>query len=518
MFVGTKHLLKPRIQVWLLFALALFLLVPKIGDGILANYDDCYYAQKAKEILSSGDWLTLHYAGRPRFDNPPLFFWLMAVAFKTFGVSKFAAIISSALAGIFSIVLTYAVARFFFAPPVAYLSSFLLLTTPYFTKHARRSMLDVFVAFLYLLAFWAFIKGVRRADEGRRPAWFLLAGFGVGCAIMTKSIIGVLPLFVMVGFLLATGRAKLLYHPLSLVGFAVMILTVLPWYLGQYLLHGAAFLDGHFGRLLYDHAVAGKYSHYAWYDHFGYLRDMLRNGWPWVLPFFAGLAWHAVRSFGGPARAGSRTPAAPPGGADGISATHRPSVPPDRVERDASIFLTLWGAGLLAILSLAEERMLRYIIPLFPAMAIAAASMLGGWFGSEERQRRLVALTSALLALAAAVIVLTPIRLSTERNTGVYRLAIAAREVVPPGDTVLNLDQYYWSVSNTFLFYSGRDVTEPIRDRALFVKEASSGRFGLVTQAAYESLFPDRTEQFPVVARSDGWVLFRGAVPGSARD
>ncbi|MGY8766462.1 MAG: ArnT family glycosyltransferase, partial [Nitrospinaceae bacterium] len=76
-------------------------------DNGIQNYDDAYYAQKAKEILESGSLWLITYSGIPAFDNPPMPFWLTAMAYSLFGVSTYSAIFSSALFGTGIILITY---------------------------------------------------------------------------------------------------------------------------------------------------------------------------------------------------------------------------------------------------------------------------------------------------------------------------------------------------------------------------------------------------------------------------
>lgn len=504
MLVDSKLFSKPKFQICMIGILALFLLVPKIGDGILADYDDCYYAQKAKEILKSGDWITMQYSGRPRFDNPPLFLWLIALSFKLFGISKYSAVLVSALAGVLSILLTYSIARALFAPHVAYLSSFMLLTTPYFTKHARRAMMDVPLAFFYLVAFWSFIKGIEQYEGKKRPTWFLVTGLGVGCAILIKSVLGVLPLLVMCFYLLVSRKGSLLLHPLSFAGIGVALLTALPWFISQYLVHGRVFLEWHFGNLLWKRAVTGRYGTAGWHDHLGYVLDLSKEGWPWVPFFFAGILYMLFFLWR------RKVPAGVSGVVSGQTPLEQHRHRPLRSGTHGPLFITAWVVGVLAVVSLAQERMLRYIIPVFPGMAIAAASLFGCYFASESRRYRMVLCTMLVLCLAAAAIVLTPIKLSKERKRDIYRLALVAAEVVPEGNVVVNLNQYYWSLSNVFLFYSDRDVTAPVKDHSLFKNEISRERFGILTRGEFDSLFETGSDQVEIVAGSGEWLLIVG--------
>ena len=64
---------RPGAATLALALLALFIVFAHLGEGHLANFDDCYYAEKAKEMVGSGDWITPHYDGQVSLDNPPLF-------------------------------------------------------------------------------------------------------------------------------------------------------------------------------------------------------------------------------------------------------------------------------------------------------------------------------------------------------------------------------------------------------------------------------------------------------------
>ena len=77
-----------KLQIsFLIFAALLIFLGRQLDTGITI-YDDVYYAQKAKELLNSGSLWDITYAGTPAFDNPPLPFWFMALAFSVFGGSS----------------------------------------------------------------------------------------------------------------------------------------------------------------------------------------------------------------------------------------------------------------------------------------------------------------------------------------------------------------------------------------------------------------------------------------------
>jgi hypothetical protein len=52
-----------------------------------------------REMLARGDWVTPHFNGQPRFDKPILFYWLILLSYRVFGITEFAVRFWSALAG-----------------------------------------------------------------------------------------------------------------------------------------------------------------------------------------------------------------------------------------------------------------------------------------------------------------------------------------------------------------------------------------------------------------------------------
>ena len=72
-------------------ALALALLLPGLGAAPFDDPGEGQHAEIAREILASGDWLTLRLNGVRYFDKPPLLYWLAAGAFAVLGDGEWAA-------------------------------------------------------------------------------------------------------------------------------------------------------------------------------------------------------------------------------------------------------------------------------------------------------------------------------------------------------------------------------------------------------------------------------------------
>jgi 4-amino-4-deoxy-L-arabinose transferase-like glycosyltransferase len=65
--------------------------------GII-DYDEGYYAQAAKEMAMTGNWVTPYVNGIRFLEKPPFLYWVTAVSFKLFGINEFALRLPTAVA------------------------------------------------------------------------------------------------------------------------------------------------------------------------------------------------------------------------------------------------------------------------------------------------------------------------------------------------------------------------------------------------------------------------------------
>ena len=154
----------------------------------MKNYDDAFYAQKAKEVYESRDLWVITFAGVPDFANPPLPLWCMALAYSTFGISSFSAIFPSALFGLGIVLLTYRLASHFYKDSwIACVASLVLISPGIFIDYSRRAMVDIPLTFFVAFALFAFLK----AKTNKR--WYLVFGLATAGRILSKSVLGIFP-------------------------------------------------------------------------------------------------------------------------------------------------------------------------------------------------------------------------------------------------------------------------------------------------------------------------------------
>src|SRR4030043_901968 len=86
-------------------SLALF--VPFIGGVHLFDWDEINFAESAREMILTDDYLTVRINFLPFWEKPPLFIWFQVLSMKLFGINEFAARFPNAICGIFTLLFLY---------------------------------------------------------------------------------------------------------------------------------------------------------------------------------------------------------------------------------------------------------------------------------------------------------------------------------------------------------------------------------------------------------------------------
>ncbi len=406
-------LASPAFQFTLVILLALSFYFSKLGGHGLATWDDCYYAEKAKEILQTGDWLTMHYNREPIFDNPPFYMWLAALSFKIFGVTDYAAKFPSALMGVLTVALTFVLGRRWFDAWTGFFAAFVLAATPTFNKYARHAMLDVTLTFFVTLALFSLVLAL---EKDRR--YFLLWGTAIAIGVLIKSVLGLFPLFISLAYLLLRKDFKIFLSPYFWCGIIIAFGLGGFWYLHQWLLFGEDFLRVHFGWLILQRGFQMQPE--PWYAHLSYLKDLLIYYWPW-LPLLLLGSFYMLRNV--------------------------------KAREPIPLLLMLWIASYLFILSAMQARRLWYLMPIFPAAAMVAAHALHRLL-SPRAKLIFAQVVLAILIVANIVVNATPLQIESEREKDIRILAPYVRHFGEAGARVLGFRKDYYSLNNALLFYS----------------------------------------------------------------
>ena len=95
----------------LIIVIGSFLFIPFIGQSHLFDWDEINFAEAAREMLVTNDWLTVQINYLPFWEKPPLFIWMQALSMKIFGVNEFAARFPNAICGIVTLLVLFRLGR-----------------------------------------------------------------------------------------------------------------------------------------------------------------------------------------------------------------------------------------------------------------------------------------------------------------------------------------------------------------------------------------------------------------------
>jgi 4-amino-4-deoxy-L-arabinose transferase-like glycosyltransferase len=450
---------------WILAALSAILLLAPIRAGDLAGYDDARYALVAKHVVLSGHWLEIESNGGPALEHPPLFSWMQAALFIPFGLSDPLAKLPSALCGLGVILLTAWLGRRITGDPFAgVLAMFVMATSIYFVKYAARAMTDVPFTFFFLAAVCAWLLG----EED--PRWLLAAGAFAAMAQLTRALAGFsIPLLFAVDLLANRRRRPLGY----LIG-ATLIAFLPPaaWYAQWIYRYGEEFFVSH--SLYMNQEVTGSLSP-AWRRYTGafeYIWMIAKSYWPWLPAMIAGLLAVIRKN--------------------------------DRRSR----ILILWVAVVYVLCAITKSRVLRYMLPAYPAFAILSAIGLLWMLPVRYLWNGLRVLTPALGAFVLFIAIRPPVNLHAVDTRAIARASTAATH---PGELITFYDDGAprFDEMNEMLWYGDRyfvPVMEPDQlpealekpKTQVFIVDANTFR------ARVESRMPNQ-----VIARAGHLVCFR---------
>jgi 4-amino-4-deoxy-L-arabinose transferase-like glycosyltransferase len=234
--------LRPLV-VLLLAALVLF--TARMGDLSLASLEDAFYAREAVEMARSGRIYTVTWNGLPTHQHPPLHLWLVARAFAALGERDLAARLPTVLLALGTLALTWRIGVLTVGRAAAVAATACLLATPIFVDNARRLMMEVPLTFWITATVWVYL------EARGRPRWHVALAVPLGAAILTKSVLGLMPLLALVGVLASEELRAPLRRPWVWIGFALGLGIGASWLGHQWWTPGSGAVASH----LFAHVV-----------------------------------------------------------------------------------------------------------------------------------------------------------------------------------------------------------------------------------------------------------------------
>jgi 4-amino-4-deoxy-L-arabinose transferase-like glycosyltransferase len=274
---------KQLVFLWLIVCFVA--LTYKLGGVPPYHSDENYYVESVRNMVESGDYLTPIYRDEKRFAKPVLYYWMMSVSYKVFGVSLISARLTSALFGSLAIGLLYLLSRQLFEGRVA-LYSVLILPASYMHFHISRwATTDIAMNFFIILALYYFVRFYKSDFTKKKEAYLFYLAMAFG--FMTKGPPAVIiPGAIAIVFLLATRR--LLSEMLIKQGLVILFLVIFPWFAAMFFLHGEEFKNH-----IFEAEIKNRMVHNTPFSLY-YFGVLFRYYLPWTFFFIAAI----IQQFG----------------------------------------------------------------------------------------------------------------------------------------------------------------------------------------------------------------------------
>ena len=342
------------------------------GNNIvsLTNPDEVFYVQTAKEMARQGTWTTPYIFGQPQFEKPVLTYDLIRAGFLLFGETPYAARFFPALFALIGVLAVYFMAAVAWRDEgKAFTAAMVLMTSGLYIGLARTVFTDMIFSVFILLSLASFYAAFCR------PSWktsgFLLFHVFAALAVLTKGPLGLgIPLLVVLVFLALRKELSFVNTAGFWWGSVLFLLIAMPWYVLILQRYDGAFIreffyNDHWRRLI----EAEHLKNDRWYFYPGSMAVCM---FPWVL-FVVAACVKALRDF---------------------------------YQRKTSAFqsfLVIWIVVVFIIFQSAHSKLVSYIFPLFPALALLAGEYL------HERIQRQEALFSRLFLGTGCMLAIIPV-------------------------------------------------------------------------------------------------------------
>ena len=360
----------PRSAWWLFAAVLLAAWFSGIGVRRLQHPDEGRYAEIAREMAATGDWVTPRLNGLKYFEKPPLQYWATAAVFDAFGAREWTARLVPALAGLLGVGIVGWTAARLDGPVTGVYAALTLAASLWHFARSQVLPLDAVLSFFLGAALCAFLLAQRDAlSRVSQRHWMLLAYAAAAGATLTKGLVG----------LVIPGGALVLYTAITrdtgpwrrlwlLPGLAVFLVLTAPWFV---LVSRA---NPEFAHFFFIHEHVERFlttEHHRTGGWYYFVPLLLAGMMPWLLIWIATLP---------------------------------------RSWRDASVaangfswvkFCLAWALLVFVFFSLSGSKLPSYILPMFPALALVLGLQL-----TKVSARMLAACTLPLAIISMVAFVL----------------------------------------------------------------------------------------------------------------
>ncbi len=311
-----------------------------LGSRPLFVPDEGRYAEIAREMAASGNYITPYLNGIKYFEKPVLFYWLGAFAIKFAGLSLWTLRSINACLALAGCLLTYWVSRHLYDRLTGLLAALILGTSTLFFVMSHMIGLDLPVSIFISASLYFFLLGSKEPCR----SYFWAAAISAALAVLSKGLIGIVfPAIIAGMWICLTSQWKILRQAYLLSSSLIFLVIVTPWH---YLvnLYNPEFFHFYFIEqhlLRYTTKDIGHYQP-SWF----FLPYLMLGLFPWCV-FLPQTITRLL-----------------------------PLIWKQRQTYQKELFFLLWAVFIFSFFSFSKSKLIPYILPVFPPLAVLIARYL----------------------------------------------------------------------------------------------------------------------------------------------
>ncbi len=237
-------------NTWFWAGMALLFFLPFLGGVHLFDWDEINFAELAREMVVTGDFLQLQINYTSFTEKPPFFFWMQALSMKLLGVGDYAARFPNALLGVVVLPFLYISGKFLLDRRFGYLWALSWFGSILPFLYFKSGIIDPLFNFFIFNGLFFLIHYIWRKKEYRDlyfskeiRTYLWLAGVSIGLGVLTKGPVAYLLVFLCLLSYWVLSRFKMFLSLKGFFSFSFIALGVfLLWFGVEYAAHGPAFI------------------------------------------------------------------------------------------------------------------------------------------------------------------------------------------------------------------------------------------------------------------------------------
>lgn len=266
---------KPFMLQFIIAAIAAMVFIPFLGGVHLFDWDEINFAESAREMILTKNYLTVQVNFLPFWEKPPLFIWMQVLSMKAFGINEFAARFPDAVCGIVSLLILFNIGRKLYDEKFGLIWVLMYGCSWLPFIYFKSGIIDPWFNLFIFTGIWFFIRYAfdlnQKAKTTRLLGFLTLSALFLGLAVLTKGPVAILVFTLAFGvyFLISKDRIPL---KIAHILFFILVLACVGgfWFILQVLNgHASVVMDfihyqvklfstkdaGHGGFLFYHFVV-----------------------------------------------------------------------------------------------------------------------------------------------------------------------------------------------------------------------------------------------------------------------